>query len=123
MNLAPSCRRTSNAGSLACPDRLCLFLGSAVPHPTYDPSAEVVAAGANGDGKGHDEAVEAVEEAAEAAAEAGEAAAEAAADAAEAAAEAVEAQEDDGDSGIVCRRVTYYDDFGRQRSRRSCGPR
>ena len=30
---------------------------------------------------------------------------------------------EDEDSGMVCRRQSYYDDFGRQRSRKSCRPR
>ena len=34
--------------------------------------------------------------------------------------EAAEAAED---VDMVCRRTTYYDDFGRQRARRSCRPR
>lgn len=57
---------------------------------------------------------EATEEAGEAADEAREAATEAAAAAGEAAEEAEER---------TCRRLSFYDDFGRLRSRKSCRPR
>ncbi|MGZ8282452.1 MAG: hypothetical protein ACXWUN_05810 [Allosphingosinicella sp.] len=90
------------------------------PDPA-EPAATPAHAEDHGNGQEPEEAAEAAAGAAEAAAEAVEAAAEEAAQAAEVAAEA--AEPDDGDSGIVCRRVTYFNDFGRQRSRRSCGPR
>jgi len=51
---------------------------------------------------------------------------EAADEAVEAAAEAAEedsARESEEEEDMVCRRVHYADDFGRQRSRKSCRPR
>ena len=78
------------------------------------PPADALAADAAANG----EATEAVEEAAEEAAEAAE---EAAAEAADAAAEA--AAEAGGDEAEVCHRRTFYDEFGRRRSRRVCTPR
>ena len=68
-----------------------------------------------------DEATETAEEAADEALEAAEDAAEAAAEAVEEATEAVEEAAED--EAMVCRRQSYYDDFGRQRSRKSCRPR
>lgn len=71
----------------------------------------------------YEEAAEQAEEAAEATEQSLDEAIEAAEDAAEARAEVAAADVGNDDGGRICRRQSYYDDFGRQRSRKSCRPR
>ncbi len=88
-----------------------------VPAPSYQQENDVV---------GQPDPYEAAEEAAEEADEAAAEAVEDAADAAEAEAEQADdqsAREEQEYEAEVCRRVHYVDDFGRQRSRKSCRPR
>lgn len=97
-----------------------------VPAPSYQQEDDVV--GQPDPYEAADQAAEEADEAAEAAAEAVEEAAdavEAEADAAEAAADRAEASDEEAEQyeAEVCRRVHYVDDFGRQRSRKSCRPR